>query len=41
VTTTALAAQIAQLHNMMKTFMTSPAKTTAEAEPVKFVTDST
>ncbi|MCI77017.1 hypothetical protein A2U01_0098287, partial [Trifolium medium] len=35
--TTALAAQIAQLSKMMKTFMTTPIKPTAEPEPVKVV----
>ncbi|PNY16242.1 hypothetical protein L195_g012957 [Trifolium pratense] len=37
--TTALSAQIAQLGNMMKTFMTTPVKT-LEPEPIKVVTDS-
>ncbi|MCI79197.1 hypothetical protein A2U01_0100468, partial [Trifolium medium] len=36
--TTALASQVAQLSNMIKTFMTTPVKTTAEPEPVKVVT---
>ncbi|MCI74629.1 hypothetical protein A2U01_0095893, partial [Trifolium medium] len=36
--TTALSAQIAQLSNMIKTFMTIPVKT-SEPEPVKVVTD--
>ncbi|MCI88826.1 hypothetical protein A2U01_0110114, partial [Trifolium medium] len=38
--TTAIAAQIAQIHNMMKTLMTRPVLPATEAEPVKVVTDS-
>ncbi|MCI66364.1 hypothetical protein A2U01_0087622, partial [Trifolium medium] len=38
--TTALAAQIAHIHNMMKTLMTTPVLPAAEAEPVKAVIDS-
>ncbi|MCI64656.1 hypothetical protein A2U01_0085914, partial [Trifolium medium] len=38
--TTVLAAQIAQIHNMMKTLMTPPVLPANEAEPVKVVTDT-
>ncbi|MCI85401.1 hypothetical protein A2U01_0106680, partial [Trifolium medium] len=38
--TTALAAQVAQIHNMMKTLMLPPALPEAASEPVKVVADS-
>ncbi|KAK2450136.1 hypothetical protein QL285_009271 [Trifolium repens] len=38
--TTTLAAQIALIHNMMKTLLTSPALPTVTAEPVNVVSDS-
>ncbi|MCI39763.1 hypothetical protein A2U01_0060995, partial [Trifolium medium] len=38
--TTALAAQVAQIHNMMKTLMLPPALPEVALEPVKVVADS-
>ncbi|MCI87502.1 hypothetical protein A2U01_0108786, partial [Trifolium medium] len=38
--TTTIAAQIAQIHNMMKTLMTPAVLPATEAEPIKVVTDA-
>ncbi|MCI46557.1 hypothetical protein A2U01_0067797, partial [Trifolium medium] len=40
VETTAIAAQVAQIHNMMKTMMLPPALPEVAPEPVKVVADS-